>query len=127
MRAAGVRPQRHGHGATRIGVLAGVVQKHGHGPLEARGVAPHGNSLVDGALPHEFPLEGHGFEREGLAFHQTAEVDDACRAFRGLGALRGRSGQIEHIGHKALHALGLHLGALNPLALAGDGVAAALP
>lgn len=39
----------------------------------------------------------------------------------------GRSGQIEHIGHEALHALRLHLGALNPLALAGDGVTAALP
>ena len=38
-----------------------------------------------------------------------------------------RSGQIEHIGHKALHALSFHLGALYPLALAGDGVAATLP
>lgn len=72
-------------------------------------------------------FEGHGLEGEGLALHKAAEVDDGRGAFRGLGALRGRSGQIEHIGHEALHALRLHLGALNPLALAGDGVTAALP
>lgn len=107
--------------------LQAVVQKHGHGPLEARGVAPYGNARRDRALPGKIPFEGHGLEGEGLALHKAAEVDDGRGAFRGLGALRGRSGQIEHIGHEALHALRLHLGALNPLALAGDGVTAALP
>ncbi len=44
-----------------------------------------------------------------------------------LGTRCGRGPcQIEHVGHERLHALGFHLGALDPLALARHGFPAAL-
>lgn len=119
-------PQRHGHGAPGS-VYLQALSKSTATARWRRAALPRTAMPARRALPGKIPFEGHGLEGEGLALHKAAEVDDGRGAFRGLGALRGRSGQIEHIGHEALHALRLHLGALNPLALAGDGVTAALP
>ena len=118
-------PQRHGQ-LPPGSVYLQALSKSRPRPVGGARRCPVRQCPRDRALPGKIPFEGHGLEGEASPSTRRlrsttaagpSEVWAPCGVGRPDRAYRSRGSACAR----------LHLGALNPLALAGDGVTAALP